>query len=105
MPWEWNRRIKSECNRAFGFVRCESGETEVRFICSRGLFPPSWLVFFTLVSEIFFLLGNMTGVGWICSVIFSLLICGASAIDVGLTDNGRAGVWEVYQFLQNPEKY
>lgn len=106
MPWEWNRRITSECNRAYGFVGTKNGETEVRYMCSRGLFSPFWLALFMLPSEVLFLVGDMAGVGsWILSAAISLGICGATAIDAGMTENGRAGAWEVYRFLQNPEKY
>ena len=52
-PWEWNRRITSECNRAIGYVKGTGEGTEIHFIRSRGLLSPFWLVFWTLICMLF----------------------------------------------------
>lgn len=44
-PYEWNRRITSECNRAWGYVKEVDGKAEVQFIRGKGLLSPFWLCF------------------------------------------------------------
>ena len=35
-PWEWNRKITGEINRAWGFVREKDGITQIRFFREKG---------------------------------------------------------------------
>ena len=48
-PHEWNRRITSECNRAWGYVKEVDGKASVTFMRGKGLLSPFWLVFCTLL--------------------------------------------------------
>ena len=58
-PYEWNRRITSECNRAWGYVQEIDGKTTVGFVRGKGLLTPSWFLIYTVLCYLIFLLGGM----------------------------------------------
>ena len=110
--YEWNRKITSECNRAYGFVKEVDGELEICFLRGKGLLAPGWFLVFTLLCEITVLIASILepefsmGIyGWLLSAFAALMICCVSATESCLTENGQAGVWEIDRFLQNPEEY
>ena len=87
-PYEWNRKITSECNRAYGYVKEVHGELQIHYFRGYGLLTPGWLLVMTLLS-------------FACA----LVACVISAIQVGFTDAGVLGAREVEKFLENPEEY
>ena len=106
-PYEWNRRITSECNRAIGYVREADGKSEVCFIRSRGMFSLFWLVLWTLVCMAFCMV--MTG-EWEffflpVSLAISVVVCLVSAFESALTENGEQGAWIVTDLLKEPDKF
>ena len=110
-PWEWNRKITSECNRAYGFVRDADGELEICFIRSKGLLSPFWLVFFTVFSQLIcWIVMDQNGmelgsVTWLISFVVAAVVCVITAVEAALTEQGEAGVREVNKFLTNPKEY
>lgn len=110
-PYEWNRRITSECNRAYGFVKETHGELEISFVRSKGQFSPFWLLFYTLLLRILWAgmvpLGDpeIAVSGWIFSGIFALVVCGISAFHSSITEAGEAGAGEITKLLRNPKEY
>ena len=105
--WEWNRKVTSECNRAWGYVREKDGVTEVRFIRGKGMFAPSWLIFYTLLCAFFIYNGIETIIPemWYASIGISVVICLISAVQDSLTENGIAGAGEITRFLKDTEEY
>lgn len=110
-PWEWNRKITSECNRAYGIVREKDGKLEIRFIRSKGLLSPFWFAFYTLLCQGMcwivmernhMELGNVT---WLISFAVAAVVCVITAVESSLTENGQAGEQEVYRFLRDPKEY
>ena len=110
-PYEWNRRITSECNRAYGFVKEVDGELEICFLRSWGLFSPLWLVFYTLFCKLICVICEVRNsfdlgtAGWWLSIALSIFICGITAFQSAVTENGQEVLREVNQLLQNPEEY
>lgn len=110
-PYEWNRKVTSECNRAYGFVKEADGELEISFIRGKGMLSPGWFLLLTLLCEGVFLLASgisqipLGGTGWLLSAIIAFGVCAGSAIEACLTENGQAGAWEISKFLENPEDY
>ncbi len=105
-PYEWNRRITSECNRAWGMVKEVDGKTEVRFFRGKGYLSPFWLLFFTLFGYVVLLLsaGYEPAFVWV-SFGISLLLCIVSAFESTITAQGEAGFHEISRLLLNPEEY
>lgn len=105
--WEWNRRITSECNRAWGFVREKNGVTEVRFIRGKGMLTPFWVMIYTVVFAFLCHMELQMTSGWIWVVGFvvSLIVCGFTAIEDSITENGISGEGEITRFLRNPKEY
>ena len=110
--YEWNRKITSECNRAWGYVKEADGELEIRFVRGKGLLAPGWFLVLTLFCRIlclFFELreGQMLpgGAMWLISAVCALVTCGASALESCLTEAGAAGAREIDKFLKDPENY
>ncbi len=111
-PLEWNRRITGECNRAMGIVKTADGKTEVSFIRSKGLLSPFWflgimavvlLSFFLVVDSQEWQSGAGTAVWY--SFLISATICGFTALEACLTEQGAAGEWDIDSFLTNPREY
>lgn len=109
--YEWNRRITCECNRAYGFVRQKEGELEIRFLRGKGWMSPSWLLAWTLMVRLVFLVleirenYSMGTESWIASASVALFVCVISAIESSLTTKGAAGAREIDKFLTDPENY
>ena len=110
-PYEWNRRITSECNRAWGYVEEENGEAYVRFVRGKGLLAPSWLAVYMLICYVIMLcVGFELYVGHelaflAISCAMSLVICLTTAFQSIITDAGEAGFHEVTRLLLHPEDY
>lgn len=115
-PYEWNRRITSECNRAWGYVKDRDGKTEIRFLLGKGLLSPFWLIFYALLCFVMFLflfihndmLQEMTGEidKIICfCVVISVIACVVSAIHSSVTEQGDAGRNVLIRYLEKPEEY
>ena len=110
--YEWNRKITSECNRAWGFVKEVDGELEVCFLRGKGLLAPGWFLVWTLVCRImwwFFELREGMILPWYVSMglcaVMSLTVCVATAFESCLTEAGAAGAREIDRFLKDPEQY
>lgn len=111
-PYEWNRRITHECNRAWGYVKEADGKTQVHFIRGKGLLTPSLFLLITLLCYLIFLFGldfNLFVVGHPL-VIFSsfgiaLFTCLTTAIASCFTDEGIYGEAEIERMLENPQEY
>jgi hypothetical protein len=110
-PYEWNRKITSECNRAYGYVKEVHGELQIHYFRGYGLLAPGWLLVMTLLCRLIFWIAEIQrnmdiGVtAWVVSFACALLACVISAIQVGYTDAGVLGAREVEKFLENPEEY
>lgn len=105
-PYEWNRKITSECNRAWGYVKEIDGKAYVRFIRGKGLLAPSWFVFYTLFCYAIFLLnGCHEPVFLAVSCGLALVVCLATAFESLITEQGEAGFHEISRLLLNPEEY
>ena len=110
--YEWNRKITSECNRAWGFVREVDGELEICFFRGKGLLAPGWFLIWTLVCRTmwwFFEMREGTDLPWhiswgLCAAM-ALIACGATAIESCLTEAGEAGAREIDRLLKDPEQY
>lgn len=113
--YEWNRRITSECNRAWGWVKDADGKTEVKFIRGKGMLSPFWMLFLILVCAIIlFISVGATPVPltaedaayvWFASITCSLIICGVSALASSMTEAGQEGAGEITRMLRNPRDY
>lgn len=109
--YEWNRRITSECNRAYGYVRESHGELEIRFIRGKGMLSPSWLLVWIIMIRLVFLameIGSGYSIGiaaWLVSAAIALLVCAISAFHSSITDKGVAGAYEIDKLLTDPENY
>lgn len=105
-PYEWNRRITAECNRAWGYVKEENGQTTVTFIRGKGLLSPFWLMFDAALIYLILLLkfGHHRAFLLVAFGI-SFVICLATAFESIITDAGEAGFQEVTRLLLHPEDY
>lgn len=109
--YEWNRRITSECNRAYGFVKESHGELEIRFLRSKGMCGPAWFAVWLLFCRLIFLVveigaAEKLGIGaWIASFAIALVVCLISAFHSSITEKGVAGVYEINRLLEDPESY
>lgn len=109
--YEWNRRITSECNRAFGFVKQTHGELEIRFVRGKGLLAPGWFSVLLLLCRLFFLVAEIRAeqrlgvIAWVCSAAIALVVCVISALHSSITDKGAAGAYQIDKFLEDPENY
>lgn len=115
-PYEWNRRITSECNRAWGYVIERDGKTEVNYLLGKGLLSPFWFLFYAMVFLCMFLLAmgrngwaiSDAGEFWLVSlvgVVISLIVCGVTAIESSLTEQGRQGQNTLIYLLEKPEEF
>lgn len=110
-PYEWNRRITSECNRAWGYVKEVDGKAEVQFIRGKGLLSPFWFVFYTLLFYVVLVcvryelyLGH-EAVFLAVSCGMALVCCLVTAFQSIITDAGEAGFHEITRLLLHPEEY
>lgn len=110
-PYEWNRRITSECNRAWGYVKEKDGNTCVTFIRGKGLLSPFWFVLYVLIFYVVLLyVGYELYVGHellflAISCGISLVVCLTTAFQSIITEAGEAGFHEVTRLLLHPEEY
>jgi hypothetical protein len=110
-PYEWNRRITSECNRAWGYVKETDGETHVTFIRGKGLLAPSWFVIYTFVCFVillcagFELYADHEPAFLAISCAMALAICLITAFQSIVTEAGEAGFHEITRLLLHPEEY
>lgn len=111
-PYEWNRRITHECNRAWGYVKEIDGKTQVHFIRGKGLLTPFWVLLITMLCYLIFLFGldfdaslaahPMVILG---SFAVALFTCLASAFASFITEEGIYGEAEIDRMLKNPKDY
>lgn len=111
-PYEWNRRITHECNRAWGYVKEAEGKTQVHFVRGKGLLTPFWVLLIALLCYLVFLFGLEFdySVATHPLVIFSsfavaLFTCLTTAIASCFTDEGIYGEAEIERILSNPQEY
>lgn len=106
-PFEWNRRITNECNRAMGYVKETDGGSEVRFIRSAGMLSTSWLLFWTAVFSAFYYV-KLEEIS-----LFSVLLCAAAAFVLclvtafidSLTEEGIQGAGVITRLLEKPDEF
>ena len=116
-PYEWNRRITHECNRAWGRVVETENGTEVRFIRGKGLFSPFWLMSLTVLFAVMMLLmvnidtarqidlsGEM-GLLWLLAAGISFALCLVTAFHSSITEQGVEGAGEITRLLKDPSEY
>lgn len=111
-PYEWNRRISHECNRAWGYVKEVDGRTHVHYIRGKGMLTPFWVLLLTLICYLIF----MIGLDFDFSILLHpgillfvpgivLAICVGTALGSTVTDAGIAGEQEIIRMLVNPKDY
>lgn len=105
-PYEWNRKITGEINRAWGYVKQTEENTQVFFLRGKGCLSPFWFLFYALICYLMFLfsLGYDPSFLWV-SLGISLFICVTTAFQSVITEAGEAGFHEVTRLLQHPENY
>ena len=126
-PREWNRRVSGECNRAWGRVKEVNGKTEICFLRGKGHLSPFWLMAFTLLFAVGLNAAVFTETGgavsladdlwmlwgladdlwmlWGLAVIASVAVCGITAFQSSITDQGIAGAGEITRLLRDPGEY
>lgn len=111
-PYEWNRRITHECNRAWGYVKEVDGKTQVYFIRGKGLLTPFWFLLIALLCYLIFLFGldfNLSVAGHPLVILSSfgvaLFTCFTTAVASCFTDEGIYGEAEIERMLSNPQEY
>lgn len=105
-PHEWNRRITSECNRAWGYVKEVDGKASVTFMRGKGLLSPFWLVFCTLLwYAVLSLKFGHEPVLLLASFGISAASCLVTAFQSIITDAGETGFHETTRLLLQPEEY
>lgn len=111
-PYEWNRRISHECNRAWGYVIEDDGKTEVQFIRGKGLLTPFWIAFIAVLCYLIFLICldfdyTIAAHPMILLMSFGIAIftCLTTAFASWITDEGVAGEGEITRMLTNPKDY
>lgn len=106
-PWEWNRRITSECNRAIGYVKNVDGKSEICFIRSGGMMSPFWLLFWTLLCALvyFVKMQEFDPFSWVICAVISFVICLVSSFTDSLTDAGAEGAGVITSLLEKPDEF
>lgn len=105
-PYEWNRKITGEINRAWGYVKQTEGKIQIYFLRGKGCLSPFWVLFYALICYLVFMLrlGYDPAFLWV-SLGISLFVCVITAFQSVITEAGEAGFHEVTRILQNPEEY
>ena len=105
--WEWNRKITSECNRAWGYVQEKHGKTKVRFIRGKGQLSPLWVTVFAVIINIlcYIQIGQWPAKYWLVGFLISAAVCAVTAFEDSMTENGIAGAEEITRMLRDPEGY
>lgn len=111
-PYEWNRRITRECNRAWGYVKDTGDGCDICFIRGKGQFTPLWLIGMTLLCRFFLGFGSnahvFTEVPWLLWVISAgaaIVTCGITAIESSITTAGVEGGGVVTSILKAPHEF
>ena len=114
-PYEWNRRITSECNRAWGYAKEADGKTRIRYLRGKGQFSPFWLIFIYLMwLAVFCYVGIDQQIPfeelfvwqvWVSGAVISLVICAVTAFHSSITEAGVAGEYEIEKLISHPEDY
>ena len=116
-PYEWNRKITHECNRAWGRVVETEAGTQVRFIRGKGLFSPFWLVALTVLFAIMIVimasaetvgqidLSGEMGIVWLMAAGISFAVCLITAFHSSVTEQGIEGAGEITRMLRDPGEY
>ena len=110
-PYEWNRRITGEVNRAWGYVKNVEGKSHITFLRGKGAFAPIPILLTTMFclaifafSEWSLIMEDLT----LCLLVsgaISLVACGITAIQSMLTEQGEAGRYEISKLLSDPKNY
>lgn len=104
--YEWNRRITCECSRAFGVIVPKENGAEIRYIQVYGLFSPFWLISsFLLFTAVFWSGIHVLGYSLLIGAIFSLMLCGSSALMHSFTPEGIQTSDDLEYFLLNPDAF
>lgn len=111
-PYEMNRKVTSECNRAWGHVKEVDGELEIRFFRGKGLLAPGWILLFTLLCRCVFWIAEMRDpmldmgfYSWLPALFCGLVVGAVTAIQCCFTEKGMEGEGEIFRLLQDPENY
>lgn len=111
-PYEWNRRITRECNRAWGYVKDQGDSCEVHFIRGKGLLTPLWMILMILLCRFVLGFGSNAYVFmeapwllWAISVAAALITCGVSAIESSITEEGETGAGVITMILKAPHEF
>ena len=111
-PYEWNRRITHECNRAWGYVKEVDGKTQVHFIRGKGLLTPFWVLLLSVLCYLIFLFAldfdfsvAVHPAVFLMAFGTALFTCLTTVIASCVTDAGIAGAGEITRMLTNPKDY
>lgn len=111
-PYEWNRRITHECNRAWGYVKEVDGKTQVYFIRGKGLLTPFWFLLISVLCYLIFLFAldfdfslAVHPMVLLMSFGIALFTCLTTVIASCVTEAGIAGEGEITRMLRNPKDY
>ena len=111
-PYEWNRRISHECNRAWGYVKEVDGKTHVHFIRGKGLLTPFWFLLISLLCYLVFLICldfdfsiAAHPMMFLMAFGIALFTCLTTAFASWVTEAGMAGEGEITRMLTDPKDY
>lgn len=106
-PYEWNRRITNECNRAIGYVKEVDGESEIHFIRSAGMLSPLWLLFWTTVFSVFYYvkLEEISFFSVVLCAVIAFVLCVVTAFIDSMTEEGVQGAGVITSLLQKPDEF
>lgn len=111
-PYEWNRRISHECNRAWGYVKEVEGKTQVHFVRGKGLLTPFWFLLISVLCYLVFLICldfdfsiAARPMMFLLAFGIALFTCLTTAFASWITDAGMAGEAEITRMLTNPKDY
>lgn len=106
---EWNRRITSEMNTAIGFVKETENGCKSRYFTLRGILRPQSLLAYTLFCVVCFLLSFIDSLSAPplsivipTSLGITLFVAAINAVQVCMTENGKAGYELLQNLLRNP---
>ena len=113
-PYEWNRQITMECNRAVGYVKEQYGQTEVHYVLLKGWCSLGGiLAFFTIWMLLMTILGLLAelplqelfsnALVWIVAVVATAVFVLITAFHSSITEAGEQGENLVMKLLKYPE--
>ena len=107
---EWNRRITGEMNTVIGIVKDAEIGCKASYITLRGILRPQSLLAYTLFCCLYILLASvdkfsLPEVSYMLPISFGItLFCAViNAVQVSLTENGKAGYQLLQNLLRNPK--